>query len=271
MELVTSPFVLLLLLQISYFGVNPEEDLLGLNALVSSLFPSLLSFLSICFVLSLPLLCSPQAQCLPLSQAASRQNPLKLTAGSRAGDEQPDHPGLAGRCAAWWSPWEEPSGLDASAGPEPAAPELSAAGPFPKPDPMPSIHIEFCIFCWDLLGAAALPARTRPCRTPCLGSSVPTVLLPLLSPSIPGWLLHGGLFMDPYRKLEHQHQRAYDSSLVPAWCAVLACPCFVPWLGPLPLALTCHYIFLLLLTQACQAGPQVCAAFSHGPFKGAMV
>lgn len=63
MELVTSPFVSLLLVQINYFGVNPEEDLLGLNGPVSSLFPSLLSVLYVCFVLSLYLR-SPQVRCL---------------------------------------------------------------------------------------------------------------------------------------------------------------------------------------------------------------
>lgn len=206
MELVTSPFVLLLLVQISYFGVNPQEDLLGLNTPVSSLFPSLLS---VCFIFSLHLLQSP-------SRAASRQNPIKLAAVFRAGDEQPDSPGLAGRCVGWGSPREEPSGLGAGAEPEPAAPKRSAAGPFSKPDPIPSIHIEFFIFCWYLLTAAALPVPTRPFRTLCLGSSVPTLLLPLLSPSIPGRLLHGDLFVELCQKLEHLHQRAYASSSVSA-------------------------------------------------------
>jgi len=123
MELVTSPFVLLLLVQISYSGVNPEKDILGLNAPVFSLFPSLLSFLSVCFVPSLRLLRSPRARCLPPSHVASRQNPTKLTAVSGAGDEQPEHPGHAERCVGSWTPWEKLAGLGAHAGPEPAAPQ----------------------------------------------------------------------------------------------------------------------------------------------------
>lgn len=32
--------------------------------------------------------------------------------------------------------------------PKPAAPELGAVGPFPKPDLRSSINVEVCVFCW---------------------------------------------------------------------------------------------------------------------------
>lgn len=71
MELVTSLFVLLLLVQISYFGVNPGENLPRLKQPQPlQHFPSL----SVCFVLSS---LSPG---LPPSDAASRQKSHNLPA-----------------------------------------------------------------------------------------------------------------------------------------------------------------------------------------------